>query len=393
LTQRKKLTMQTPAELAALHFASYHVPGQLYAAPGRVNLIGEHTDYCDGFVMPAAIDFSTIVAISHRSDGRILAHSVNFNERLDQSVDELLAGRTRRWSDYPAGVLWALREHGVPIDNGFSLTIAGNVPLGAGLSSSASVEVATAFAVLGATSYDMPLKQIALLCQRAENAFVGANVGIMDQFVACCGQQDHAVMIDCRSLEYTLAPIPPDIRIVICNSMVKHDNTGAYNTRRAEMEAGLRILQAHRPEIKALRDATVDDLTRWGSEMTPESLRRCRHVITEDNRVLAAVEAFRAADLTRFGELMHEAQLSFRDDFQASCPEIDILIALAEKQPGCFGARLTGGGFGGCTVNLVAADRAAAFTEAMRAGYLAATGIAAEIYTSRASAGAHAINL
>jgi galactokinase len=385
--------MQTPAELAALHFASYHVPGQLFAAPGRVNLIGEHTDYCDGFVMPAAIDFSTIVAISHRSDGRILAHSVNFNERLDQSVDELLAGRTRRWSDYPAGVLWALREHGVPIDNGFSLTIAGNVPLGAGLSSSASVEVATAFAVLGATSYDMPLKQIALLCQRAENAFVGANVGIMDQFVACCGQQDHAVMIDCRSLEYTLAPIPPDIRIVICNSMVKHDNTGAYNTRRAEMEAGLRILQAHRPEIKALRDATVDDLTRWGSEMTPESLRRCRHVITEDNRVLAAVEAFRAADLTRFGELMHEAQLSFRDDFQASCPEIDILIALAEKQPGCFGARLTGGGFGGCTVNLVAADRAAAFTEAMRAGYLAATGIAAEIYTSRASAGAHAINL
>ena len=175
--------------------------------------------------------------------------------------------------------------------------------------------------------------------------------------------------------------------------MVKHDNTGAYNTRRAEMEAGLRILQAHRPEIKALRDATVDDLERWGGEMTPESLRRCRHVITEDNRVLAAVEAFRAADLTRFGQLMHEAQLSFRDDFQASCPEIDTLISLAEKQPGCFGARLTGGGFGGCTVNLVAADRAAAFTEAMRAGYLEATGIAAEIYTSRASAGAHPILL
>ena len=388
--------MQTPAELAALHFASYNVPGQLYAAPGRVNLIGEHTDYCDGFVMPAAIDFSTIVAISHRSDGRILAHSVNYDERLDLSVGELLAGRTRRWSDYPAGVIWALREHGVPIDNGFSLTIAGNVPLGAGLSSSASVEVATAFAVLGATSFDLPLTQIALLCQRAENAFVGANVGIMDQFVACCGRQDHAVMIDCRSLEYTLAPIPPDIRIVICNSMVKHalaEGDGGYNTRRAEMEAGLRILQSHRPEIKALRDATVDDLARWGSEMTPESLRRCRHVITEDNRVLAAVEAFRAADLTRFGELMHQAHLSFRDDFQASCPQIDILVDLANRQPGCFGARLTGGGFGGCTVNLVAATHAAAFVEAMRAGYLAATGIAAEIYTSRASAGAHAIPL
>jgi galactokinase len=203
-------------------------------------------------------------------------------------------------------------------------------------------------------------------------------------------------MIDCRSLEYTLAPIPPDIRIVICNSMVKHalaEGDGGYNTRRAEMEAGLRILQSHRPEIKALRDATVDDLARWGSEMTPESLRRCRHVITEDNRVLAAVEAFRAADLTRFGELMHQAHLSFRDDFQASCPQIDILVDLANRQPGCFGARLTGGGFGGCTVNLVAATHAAAFVEAMRAGYLAATGIAAEIYTSRASAGAHAIPL
>jgi galactokinase len=394
--------MQTPAELATLHFASYSVPAQLFAAPGRVNLIGEHTDYCDGFVMPAAIDFSTIVAISHRTDGRVLAHSVNYDERIDKSISELLdegfatrrAGRKVHWSDYPAGVLWALREHGVPIQNGFSLTIVGDVPLGAGLSSSASVEVATAFAVLGATSFDLPLKQIALLCQRAENAFVGANVGIMDQFVSCCGALDHAVMIDCRSLEYTLAPIPSDVRIVICNSMVKHSVAGGeYNTRRAEMEAGLRILQKHRPEIKALRDATVQDLTLWGSEMAPESLRRCRHVVTEDDRVLAAVEAFRASDLTRFGELMRQAQASFRDDFEASCPEIDTLVSLANQQPGCFGARLTGGGFGGCTVNLVAAGHAAAFVEAMRAGYLAATGITAEIYTSRASAGAHQIPL
>jgi galactokinase len=159
------------------------------------------------------------------------------------------------------------------------------------------------------------------------------------------------------------------------------------------MEAGLRILQKHRPEIVALRDATVADLEKWGSEMPPESLRRCRHVITEDDRVVAALHAFQQNDLTRFGELMHQAHLSFRDDFEASCPEIDILVDLANRQPGCFGARLTGGGFGGCTVNLVAADHAAAFTEAMRAGYLAATGIAAEIYTSRASAGAHQVTL
>jgi galactokinase len=388
--------MQTPAELAALHLATYSAPAKLYSAPGRVNLIGEHTDYSGGFVMPAAIDFSTLIAISPRTDGRFLAHSINFNERVDQPIADLLAARAKSWSDYPAGVLWALRERGIPIENGFSLTIVGDVPLGAGLSSSASVEVATAFAVLGTLNIEMPLAEIALLCQHAENAFVGANVGIMDQFVICCGQQDHAVMIDTRFLTYTLAPIPPTIRIVICNSMIKHslaEGDGGYNTRRAEMEAGLHILQQHRPEIQALRDATMADLEKWGPEMSEKSLRRCRHVITEDNRVLAAVEAFKANDLTRFGQLMHEAQLSFRNDFEASCPEIDILIDLANKQPGCFGARLTGGGFGGCTVNLVAADQAAAFVEAMRAGYLAATGINAEIYTSRASAGAHAIPL
>ena len=388
--------MQTPAELAALHLATYSAPAKLYSAPGRVNLIGEHTDYSGGFVMPATIDFSTLIAISPRTDGRFLAHSINFNERVDQPIADLLAARAKSWSDYPAGVLWALRERGIPIENGFSLTIVGDVPLGAGLSSSASVEVATAFAVLGTLNIEMPLAEIALLCQRAENAFVGANVGIMDQFVICCGQQDHAVMIDTRFLTYTLAPIPPTIRIVICNSMIKHslaEGDGGYNTRRAEMEAGLHILQQHRPEIQALRDATMADLEKWGPEMSEKSLRRCRHVITEDNRVLAAVEAFKANDLTRFGQLMHEAQLSFRNDFEASCPEIDILIDLANKQPGCFGARLTGGGFGGCTVNLVAADQAAAFVEAMRAGYLAATGINAEIYTSRASAGAHAIPL
>ncbi|MGA2438690.1 MAG: galactokinase [Acidobacteriaceae bacterium] len=394
--------MPTHAEIAALHFASYTVPGALYAAPGRVNLIGEHTDYSDGFVMPAAIEFATVVAISPRTDGRILAHSVNYDERIDKSVHELLddnfatlrAGRKVHWSDYPAGVLWALREHGVPIDNGFSLTIAGDVPLDAGLSSSASLEVATAFAVLGASSFKLQLTKLALLCQRAENAFVGANCGIMDQFVSCYGQQDNAVMIDCRWLEFQLAPIPPDVRIVICNSMVRHSVAeGEYNARRAEIEAGAEILRKHRPEITALRDATVADLAKWGHEMPANVLKRCRHVVTENARVLAAADAFRVSNLTHFGDLMRQAHISLRDDFEASCKEIDILVELAGKQPGCFGARLTGGGFGGCTVNLVAASHVEAFTEAMRAGYREATGITPEIYTSRASGGAHAITL
>jgi galactokinase len=394
--------MQTHAEIAAMHFASYNVPGALYSAPGRVNLIGEHTDYSDGFVMPAAIDFATVVAISQRTDGRILIHSVNYDERVDKSVSELLddgfaslrAGRDVHWYDYPAGVLWALREHGVPIENGFSMTIAGNVPLGAGLSSSASIEVATALAVLGTTSFDLHLTKIALLCQRAENAFVGANCGIMDQFVSCFGQQDNAVMIDCRWLEYTLAPIPRSVRIVICNTMVKHTVArGEYNNRRAEIEQGTEILRAHRPEIMALRDANLADLTKWGQEMPANVLKRCRHVVTENARVLAAADAFHASNLTHFGELMRQAHISMRDDFQASCKEVDIMVELAGKLPGCYGARITGGGFGGCTVNLVAASQVEAFTAAMRDGYLEATGITAEIYNSRASDGARAITL
>jgi galactokinase len=394
--------MHTPLELAAGHFDSYSVPAQVYAAPGRVNLIGEHTDYCDGFVMPAAIEFQTLIAISPRRDGRLALHSINYNERrdlpladfLNHRYTELRSGAEPNWSDYVAGVLWVLREHGVPVGDGFSMTIEGNVPLGAGLSSSAALEVATAFAVLGATSFDLPLPVIAQLCQKAENAFVGANVGIMDQFVSCCGETDHAVMIDCRSLQYTLAPIPANVRIVICNSMVKHSVAGGeYNTRRAEIEQGTAILRSHRPNIRALRDATIQDLERWGSEMPQHVLRRCRHVITEDNRVLAAVDAFRLGDLVRFGELMREAHISLRDDFEASCREIDILVELAGRQPGCFGARLTGGGFGGCTVNLVAADHTESFTRAMGKSYLAATGITAEIYSSRAAAGAHQVLL
>jgi len=392
--------MHTAAELAALHFDSYGTPALLFAAPGRVNLIGEHTDYCDGFVMPAAIDFHTVVAISPRNDGRLVMHSVNYDERFDQVLSQFLERRFRElregaethWADYIAGVLWVLEKHGVPVAGGFSMTIEGNVPLGAGLSSSAAIEVATAFAVLGATSFDLPLEQIAQLCRSAENTFVGANVGIMDQFVSCCGAQDHAVMIDCRSLQYTLAPIPPDVRIVICNSMVKHSVAGGeYNTRRAEIEEGTAILRSHRPEIKALRDATLEDLDRWGREMPENVLRRCRHVITEDTRVLAALDAFRSGNLARFGQLMGEAHISFRDDFDASCAEIDILVELANKQPGCFGARLTGGGFGGCTVNLVLADRVEDFTRAMREGYKQAAGIDSDIYISRASAGAHQV--
>ena len=386
--------MMTDAQLVTLHQRLHGSTCTLFAAPGRVNLIGEHTDYCEGFVMPAAINFATRVAVSPRTDGQLVAHSVNFDETTSLPLEEAVSARRHHWSDYPSGVLWSLRQENVWPAHGLSLTISGNVPVGAGLSSSASIEVATALAILHITAASIPPAKVAQICQRAENGFVGANSGIMDQFVICCGEADHALMLDCRSLDFQLAPIPEHVRLIICNSMVKHSVAGGeYNVRRAEIEQGTKILQQHRPEIHALRDATLDDLKRWGSEMPDNVMRRCRHVITEDTRVLAAVDAFNHSDLERFGQLMYEAHASFRDDFDASCPEVDTLVELASKQKGCFGSRMTGGGFGGCTVNLVSVDDAHRFVEEVAAGYKQTTGIEGEIYQCRASTHAHQIHL
>lgn len=373
------------------HIRRYQLSPALFAAPGRVNLIGEHTDYAGGFVMPAAIDFATIAAITPRSDGRIVIYSENFDEEVSHPADALPPKGTGHWSDYPLGVVSVLRAEGVDVPP-FSLTLNGDVPLGAGLSSSASIEVASMTAVLSLTSSRFSGPQIALFSQRAENQYVGANCGIMDQFIACCGAKDHALLLDCRSLDFRLAPIPAHLSLVICNSMVKHSHSGGeYNTRRSEVEQGTAILKRHRPEIELLRDATVEDLARWGNEMPQSVLKRTRHVITENNRTQAAAAALEQNDLPTLGRLMAEAHASYRDDFEASCPEADILVDLAVRQPGCVGARLTGGGFGGCTINLVEVANTPTFVENIHDQYLASTGIDAEIYTCHASAGAHAL--
>jgi galactokinase len=358
------------------------------AAPGRVNLIGEHTDYSGGFVMPAAIDFQTVATIRPRTDGRILLSSENMAEQVSYPADPLPVAARHHWSDYPMGVAWSLAQHGVRL-GGFELSLAGNVPLGAGLSSSASIEVATALALLELAGKSMPLAQIALACQRAENAFVGAQSGIMDQFIACAGQQDHALLLDCRSLEYRLLPIPDHVRLVICNSMVKHEHAGGqYNVRRAEVEQGTGILHRRWPAIAALRDATLDQLLASQGEMPDNVFRRCRHIVTENHRVELAAAALDAGDLAAFGALMAEAHRSFRDDFEASCEELDTLVAMAVAVPGCYGARITGGGFGGCSINLVEESRATAFAEIIRTQYRATNGIDADIYLCRASNGA-----
>ncbi|HEX5236231.1 MAG TPA: galactokinase [Silvibacterium sp.] len=376
---------------AKLHRERFGHAPRVFAAPGRVNIIGEHTDYAGGFVMPAAIDFATLAAVSRRGDDEVVIRSENYGEQVTHAMGRLPAKGSGHWSDYPVGVLAVLRTEGVEVP-GFSMTLNGDVPVGAGLSSSAAVEVATMVAALSLTETEIALPRIAQLCQRAENSFVGASTGIMDQFIACCGAADHALLLDCRSLDFRLAPIPPMVSLVIANSMVKHSHAGGeYNLRRAEVEEGTQVLRRHRLEIRQLRDATLEDLSRWGGEMSAGVLKRARHVITENARTVAAAEALERGDLESLGRLMYAAHASYRDDFEGSCREADVLVELASKQGSCIGARLTGGGFGGCTVNLVDAAKAGEFAETLRAGYQEATGIDSDVYLCRASAGAREV--
>jgi len=378
------------SEALRRHERRFGQAGQAFAAPARVNLIGEHTDYTGGLVMPMAIGFHTIATIGPREDGRAVFHSENFDEEASYEIASLDSTPEGRWSDYPAGVVWSLRQEGMPID-GFNMTLTGDVPLGAGLSSSASVEVAAAMALLGRANLALTLKAVASLCRRAENEYVGAKSGIMDQFVVAGGVAQRAMMLDCRSLEFELLPLPAGVRVVIANSMVKHDHaTGEYGDRRDEVEAGQAVLQRERG-IKLLRDATLRDLEACREKMPPVSYARCRHIITENARVLKAREALLGSDTKQFGELMVEAHASMRDDFAASCAEVDTLVEIAIRQPGCFGARITGGGFGGCTVNLVDAAKACEFVEEVRRGYRTATGIEADCFVCEASDGALAL--
>ena len=359
-----------------------------YSAPGRVNLIGEHTDYTGGFVMPMAIEFETRATIELTGDGMLDLSSRNFEERARYDLAHFPAKGRHHWSDYPAGVIGLLRERGVPV-RGLRLELEGNVPPNAGLSSSASVEVATAIAVLQAANATMLPAEIATLCQSAENNFVGGACGIMDQFISVNGRADHALLLDCRSLEYELLRLPESVSVVICNSMVKHEVAhGEYGDRRGEVEAGQAALAAALPQVKQLRDATLADLESAKGKMSAESFARCRHIITENARVLKAREALLGGDIASFGTLMYAAHASFRDDFAASCYEVDVLVELARDLPGCWGARITGGGFGGCTVNVVERAQAAVFKEALVAAYEGKTGIKAECYVSRASDGA-----
>ncbi|MGO9436164.1 MAG: galactokinase [Terracidiphilus sp.] len=383
--------MHDPAAFRAIHRGRFGVEPEVFAAPGRVNLIGEHTDYAEGFVMPAAIDFATLAGISPRKDGKIVLYAENFSEERTFDAGALPDKASKNWSDYPLGVLAMLAGEGHEIP-AFSLTLWGDVPLASGLSSSASVEVATALAVTSLMGVSYPGAVLARLCQRAENEFVGANCGIMDQFISANGAEDHALLLDCRDLSFKLAPIPPNVSLVIANTMVKHSVAGGeYTSRRAQVEEAAAVIARHRPEVRFLRDATLDDLAQWGSEMSPNALKRARHVISENLRTVAAADALIHRDLEELGRLMTEAHASYSQDFEASCVEADAMVALAQGLPGLIGARLTGGGFGGCTINLVEREHAAEFSEELAARYATETGIVPQILICHASSGAHKI--
>jgi len=360
---------------------------KVYRAPGRVNLIGEHTDYNDGFVLPAALELATYAAIAPRSDRTLRVHSLLKDETVSFDLDEAEPTPRKDWSDYVRGVAVVLRDAGHRLA-GADLLIDGDVPLGAGLSSSAAIEVATGYALLSNSGLPIDLTRLALACQRAENEFVGMRCGIMDQLIACYGATGRALLIDCRSLERRLVPIDAKVRLVMSNSMVHHQHAaGEYNLRRRDCEEGVRRLSAVLPGIKALRDVTPEQLEEHADLLTPVIYRRCRHVVTENDRTVRAADALEAGDLVLVGRLMHESHVSMRDDFEISCPEVDAMVEVNAAVDGVYGARMTGGGFGGCTISLVEASAVEAFTEKVARGYRAATGLEPRIFTSPPAAG------
>jgi galactokinase len=341
---------------SAYHARFQEYPEIIVRAPGRVNLIGEHTDYNDGFVLPIAIDRAAWVAASPREDAwaTIRALDMNNDEKAFAVVET--PSSPGGWADYPAGVVWALQDAGHKLV-GLNAVLTSDVPVGSGLSSSAAVEVAFAYVWDQLSGLDISRSDLALLCQRAENEYVGVNCGIMDQMISACGKEGHAMMLDARDLERGYFSMPEGIAVVVADSMVRRSlSTSAYNARRSQCEEAVRVLQNHNPEIKALRDVSMDVLEAHRDEMSDVVYRRARHVVTENARVLEVSRKLYRGSLSDVGALLIEGHRSLRDDYEVSIPELDTLVETAAEVEGCYGARLTGAGFGGCIVALVDED-------------------------------------
>ncbi len=362
-------------------------PALLVRAPGRVNLIGEHTDYNDGFVLPLAIDRATWIALRPRPDRQVVVHALDFGESDAFNLDDL-AQKPGSWANYVRGVAWALQQRGYATA-GWEGVITGDVPLAAGLSSSAALELAVARAFGAVTGWPWDAAAMALISQFAENKWVGLNCGIMDQMISAAGVAGHALLIDCRSLATIPMPLPAGTAVAVLDTATRRGLVdSAYNERRAQCEAAARYFG-----VAALRDVDAARLEAARADLDPLTHRRARHVVTENERVLQACEAMRAGDPAMLGRLLDASHASLRDDFEVSSPALNAIVTAAQAHPACLGARMTGGGFGGCAVALIAAEAAQDFAQATAAAYAAATGMQPKVYLSRPSAGASIVPL
>lgn len=359
---------------------------RFYFSPGRVNLIGEHTDYNGGHVFPCALTLGTYGAARKREDNKIHFYSMNLDsfDVVEASLDDLTNKKEYNWANYPLGIVWAFKEKGHTITSGFDMVIWGNIPNGSGLSSSASLEVLTGVILTDLFEIkDLSMTDLALIGQYSENNFNGCNCGIMDQFAVAMGKKDHAIFLDTSDLSYEYAPCVLDgAKIVITNSNVKHSLVdSAYNDRRNECAAALKALQSEL-DIQALGDLTPEEFEAHKSLIKDEiQLQRAKHAVYENQRTIDAVTALKAGDIESFGKLMNQSHISLRDDYDVSCEEIDILVDLAWKIPGVLGSRITGGGFGGCTVSIVKNESVDTFIETIGKTYLEKVGHEAEFYT------------
>ncbi|HTX78086.1 MAG TPA: galactokinase [Longilinea sp.] len=371
----------------------------LSTAPGRVNLLGEHVDYNGGMVLPVAIDRAVRIAAEPVSGNHITITALDLGEKVEFTPSDLdsrmdIHGNTLPpWAHYPAGVAWVLKHRGLKV-GGMRAVFTSDVPIGAGLSSSAAVEVAFAALWQAISGWEMDRMKLALACQEAENRYVGVNCGIMDQFASANGVEDHALYFDTRSLEWRPVPLPPNTVIVIADSGVRRSlTTSAYNDRRKACEEALAILKRDLPKIHDLRDVKPDVFKQLEHRLPEVTRKRARHVVSECARMEKVTGVLQRGDAKTFGKLMLECHASLRDDYEVSCKELNILVELAYGLPGCYGARLTGAGFGGCTVNLVKTDQAEVFIKRLKEGYRLATNRQADVYLCHASQGAAVTNL
>jgi len=380
-------------EIAVRHAEVFGAGGgvRVYRAPGRVNLIGEHTDYNLGFVLPIALDLACFTAIAPNGEGKLRVHSIGQSETREWEVAELGAlAPSRHWSDYPAGVAQQLLKAGYRVKPQ-NVLIHSSVPIGSGLSSSAALEVSTALALLG--DQKIGRLELAKLCRRAENEFVGMPCGIMDQYISVFGEDHAGVKIDCRSLDHEMVPLPENMEIVAVNTMVKHElGQSAYRERVAECRSVVEALRRSHPQVASLRDADEEMIKSLIAVVAATPRKRARHVVSENARVEEFVRASRAGDLSRMGELFEASHRSLQHDYEVSCEELDFLVDAALTLPGVWGSRMTGGGFGGCTVNLVHPDAVMEFRRRLAEAYQQRFGLTPEFYSCRPSSGAGEIH-